>query len=918
MFMWRVLDRLIFTLERLWQHRMLAFWALIGLATATTLALSLWLYVDAVNTNLLTSRLSDPPYAFRFRYLGAWNGNITRDDVNSATAAIEDAFPQTIGLPTSREVNYVRGGTWTIRRDKQNFGAFGLSSLVGAESQINITAGTWPPEAVGADDPVPALIPEKLLYQMGLQVGDTLTANAAGGNPLTLRITALWSPKDSSDPSWIFPPKFFDEVILVSPDALWVALDGKDKPIDECAWYIIFDGANVKTSDVDQILAREVDGERNVTTALPGIRLDASPIDNLKAFSAEVSKLTQQLIIMILPVAGLVLYFVSLVAGLLVSRQQAEDVTLRSRGMSRWGILSIHIIMWLILILVALAVAIGLSPLVVRLVGQTSSFLQFNDTRKPLIAVFTVQAVGAAAATGLIAASSALWMAWRSSGQTITSFRQIAARASKAWWQRMYLDILLLIPAFYVLYTLQQQGGLVASAESPFSDPLTFVGPTLFSLGLTLLFLRLWPLLLRFGAGVMAYGHGIALLMSLRELGRSIGRYRGTLLMMCFTLSLIGFTASMASTLDRSLQDSINYRVGADAVLITAVDAQTEEDSSQQGAYTLTGYNAPPIDDLYKVDGIDEISPVGRYPARLVITGKRVDGTILGVDRSTMAAVTRMRSDYASVQLAELFNRLAGNRTGVLLSAQAAKDANLIVGQEITMQVSALSQWYDLRVPILGIVNYFPTLDPRTGFFAIMNLQPIFEIVGTPLPYDVWASLKPGADPQVVEDGVKAIGFPVVRWLDPELELRDAEAAPARRGVLGFLSIGFVASVVLTLVGAVIQSAASFRAQSLQLGTLRAMGLGGFSVGSYLILTQGMAATSGVLSGTAIGVGTTLLFLPLLDFSGGLPPYMVRVAWSDIILVYSVFAGVLLFVTLFTTVMMGRERLSTIVKLGDA
>jgi putative ABC transport system permease protein len=623
---------------------------------------------------------------------------------------------------------------------------------------------------------------------------------------------------------------------------------------------------------------------------------------------------------MILPVAGLVLYFVALVAGLLVSRQQSEDVTLRSRGMSRWGILSIHILMWVVLVIAALSVALAASPLIVRLVGQTSSFLRFDDVRRPLIAVFTLQSIAAAAVTGLIAASSALWMAWRSSSQTINSFKRETVRASKAWWQRMYLDILLLIPAFYVLYTLQQQGGLVANAESPFSDPLTFVGPTLFSLGLTLLFLRLWPFLLRIGAGVMAYGSSMALLMSLRELGRSIGRYRGTLLMMCFTLSLIGFTASMASTLDRSLQDSVNYRVGADAVLITAVDAQTEQDTSsdQQGAYTLTGYNAPPIDELFKVEGIAQVSPVGRYPARIAQSGKRLEGVILGVDRSTMAAVTRMRADYARDPLADLFNRLASNRMGVLLSAKAAQDANLIVGQEITLQVSALSEWYDLRVPILGVVDYFPTLDPRSGFFAIMNIQPIFETVGTPLPYDVWVSLKPGADPLAVSEQVKAVGFPVVRWVDPENELRDAQSAPARRGILGFLSIGFVASIVLTLVGAIIQSAASFRAQALQLGSLRAMGLGGFSVGAYLIFTQGMAATSGVLSGTLIGVGTTLLFLPLLDFSGGLPPYLVRVAWNDIVLVYAVFAGVLLVITLVTTVVMGRERLSAVVKLGEA
>ena len=58
--------------------------------------------------------------------------------------------------------------------------------------------------------------------------------------------------------------------------------------------------------------------------------------------------------------------------------------------------------------------------------------------------------------------------------------------------------------------------------------------------------------------------------------------------------------------------------------------------------------------------------------------------------------------------------------------------------------------------------------------------------------------------------------------------------------------------------------------------------------------------------------------LPLLDFSGGLPPYLVRVAWSNIFLVYAAFAGILFAVTFGTTAFLGRERLSTIVKLGDA
>jgi hypothetical protein len=95
------------------------------------------------------------------------------------------------------------------------------------------------------------------------------------------------------------------------------------------------------------------------------------------------------------------------------------------------------------------------------------------------------------------------------------------------------------------------------------------------------------------------------------------------------------------------------------------------------------------------------------------------------------------------------------------------------------------------------------------------------------------------------------------------------------------------------------------------------MGLGTFSVRIYVILLQGMIASSGILSGTAIGIGTTLLFLPYFDFSGGLPPYQVRVDWTNITYVYVIFAGVLLVVTIMLSLVLSRQQLSNVVKLGD-
>src|SRR5690606_41466097 len=83
--MFRLLDTFALTWERLNQHRLLVIWVLVGLSVVTTLTLSLSLYVDAVYSDLLGSRLGDPPYAFRWRYLGAWNGNITGADADAAT-----------------------------------------------------------------------------------------------------------------------------------------------------------------------------------------------------------------------------------------------------------------------------------------------------------------------------------------------------------------------------------------------------------------------------------------------------------------------------------------------------------------------------------------------------------------------------------------------------------------------------------------------------------------------------------------------------------------------------------------------------------------------------------------------------------------------------------------------------------------
>lgn len=919
--MFRFLDTIAFTIERIRQHLVLVLWVLVGITVAVTLALSLPLYVDAVYSGILESRLDEPPYAYLYRYLGAWEGNIDLEEVDTTDAVIHEQFAAAVGLPLARDVQYLSVGRAAVRFTETNLplGSFSVGALTGVDDLIDITSGEWlPTEDEGR---LPLLLHETMLFEMGVQVGDSLTIQRLGGVAVEAYVAAMWRPSDPSNPEWLFPPRFFEQVFLTTDTALRDLVADAEQPIDEADWYLIFDGSELRTSDIEGLLSRSQATRTQIDQVLPGITLSESPEVSLQSFIDEVNALTQQLFIIIMPVAGLVLYFISVVSGLLVTRQQTEDVKLRSRGMSRSAILTMHVLMWGIIVGVSLLNAFLLSPLLVQLIGRTVSFLDFTGVNSATDIVFSTEAILYGVGAGVVAASSGLFLAWRITIMNINSLKRVNKTSSKAWWQRSYLDFATILMAGYVLYTLVQQDGIDASADTPFSDPLIFVGPTLFALGLTLFFLRVFPLMLSILARMVALSSNVPVLMAFRELIRSMGRYRGTLLMTAFTLSLAGFTSSMASTLDQSLLDVIQYRVGAELTITTITDAQTEESEDESGEATeeVTGYNAPPVLDLWSMEEIAYLSRVGKYEAQMSVAGQRLTGLAIGVDREGLGGVTFMRDDYSTVPLGNMLNEFAFNRTGVILSQQTAEQYNIQLGQEVRYQISVLGEWQsEIRATVVGFIEYFPTVDPAEhDFYLLSAMQPLFEYAGTPLPFNVWLNVAEGVSIDEAQQAVLDTNFPVLRFTDVASQLVQAQAEPGRRGVLGFLSVGFVAAIVLTLIGAVIQSTASLQAQSSQLGSLRAMGMSSISVRLYVLLLQMLIAVGGVGSGTLIGLGTTILFLPMFDFSGGLPPYELRLAWDEIALVYGMFGAVLVLVALFMAFVLTRQQLAKAVKIGN-
>jgi putative ABC transport system permease protein len=139
--------------------------------------------------------------------------------------------------------------------------------------------------------------------------------------------------------------------------------------------------------------------------------------------------------------------------------------------------------------------------------------------------------------------------------------------------------------------------------------------------------------------------------------------------------------------------------------------------------------------------------------------------------------------------------------------------------------------------------------------------------------------------------------------------------------LFGLLSIGFVASTILTILGFFLYTLYSYRRRFVELGVLRAVGL---SRGEMIVSVGwelGLLVLTGLLFGISLGVGVSHLYVPFLQIDTRerdlMPPYLVTMAWSEIIQI------VILFVILFVVslavliVILRRLKIFEAVKLGE-
>ena len=955
----------IVTLKRLVAQRGLALAALLGISVAVALTMSIPIYANGVYQRILNTEIKDrstglrPQFAFMYRFIGSWDGPVKLSELAPVDAYLSGPVADEIGLPKQTFVRFLQTDTMRLYPQKNdqysNLGVplewITFGTLNSLQEHIQILEGVYPNSSpTDSQTPVDVLISEKLATATGMQVGEIYTAYAEAKAEQTtittripVRISGIWKAIDPTESYWFYSIDAFGPILIVPEDTFTTRItSAQNDSVYLAVWYWLMDGAHIYSDEVPDLIDRIARTQARAVSLLSSIRLDASPEGMLQTFQKSANSLTIFLYAFSIPILGMTFTFIGLVGDMVIGQRRNEIAVLRSRGATIFQVIGIAALEGILLGLVGLAVGSPGASAIATFFSRAITFMDFSASSQ-ITADITFNALR----FGLIAVGISLLFivvpTICAARHTIITYKQDRARVTRRpWWQRAWVDLMLLIPAAYGMYLMKQQGGLVipgqdtTQAMDPFQNPLLLLVPALGIFALTLLILRILPLLMSLVAWIVSKTSSVGLLMATRYLSRTAGGYNAPLILLILTLSLSIFTASLAQTLDRHVYDQIYYKVGADMSVVELGEStdpvetpnrqeRTTPQSSESTTNSTLTISQPqwlflPVSDHLKVPGVTAAARVKRSSFSLTINGNSIISDFIGVDRVDFSRVAYWRRDFAPELLGSLMNDLARTTEGVLVSRDIL-NRGVRIGDNLRISDYDNNETRNIDYKVVGVFDYFPTWYPGEYPLVVGNLDYYFERLGGKSPYNVWLGLSPSANITSVTKGIGDLYNLVLGQTIARDELYTAQSRPERQGFFGLLSVGFTALALLTILGFLLYAFFSFRRRFIELGMLRAIGLSAFQMIVFLGSELAFLFIVGIGAGTGLGIWISNLFIPELQVGNGMaariPPFLVQIDWPSVFRIYILFGLLFIIAIAILTFMLLRMKIFQAIKLGE-
>ena len=426
--------------------------------------------------------------------------------------------------------NYLVGIPLRPLEEGQRVGRGYFQHIGGLEENVTFKEGRMATDLIEAGPGGPvveAVVSSALATQLHLVHGDSVVFIPSFGTPtrVTARIVGIVDPIDPSSEYWqgnasIFmepPPLTEDPDVGVEidpeepPAALFVTLSTMTRGVGETypgtlvtsTWYIFVDKEPLKDWSIEETRARirsfrtELSAAHPGATTLTGIERLLDDFETRSFFSSV--PLLLLLTIMVITV----LYYVSMMVSYLVQSREGEVALLRGRGISTLHLLRLYSLEGLVLTVVAVALAPFLSMAAIALAGKLPYFREITGGKMLPVELHWLPFL-VAAATGLL--TLAIFVVPRvvgaRTGLVIHKLRS-SRPPSVPLFHRYYLDVVLIVVGGLIFWELQAKGQLVSGGlfEDVEVNEALLLAPVLFLTVVALLFLRFFPLFVRFISG---------------------------------------------------------------------------------------------------------------------------------------------------------------------------------------------------------------------------------------------------------------------------------------------------------------------------------------------------------------------------------------------------------------------------------
>ncbi len=636
-----------------------------------------------------------------------------------------------------------------------------------------------------------------------------------------------------------------------------------------------------------------------------GFKFSMGIYDILTEYAVRAENLKSMLWILQIPTIVMLAFYLFMVSQLNVEQEKNEIAVFKSRGASSKQIFGIYAMEAGFLGLATLIIAPFIGLCLCSFLGVSNGFLEFVN-RTGLAAKLSLDAVLYALIAIIIFFVTTMVPIIPASKLSIVKYKQSKAKVVKmALWEKICVDILLLGGSLAWYYftaksiTAQFEDGTFVTDGG--INPLYFIFSTMFIMGAGLLFIRLYPHLLKLiyhlGSRIWSASQYIAITAVARSQG---GKERFLMLFLVITFGLGIFSANTARAINNSKSDRIYYNTGTDIVLDAFWRLESADDDTSYVENDFAIYE--------ELDGVETATKVLKadVSASLGSIKNEGDSTLMCIEPGKFSQTAWFRDDLLPVHWWNYCNALVECQSGVIAS-RSWEEKGVQMGDTITVRWSGNDP---VQLTVIAFVDYWPSLNPnetvvindRTGEtatkdFLICNYNYVRKLVDFE-PYQIWLNLKDDATSEQLYADIAEKNIKLQRITDSSQLLIEEKTDPELQGMNGALTLGFVVIMLMTVIGFLIYWILSIRGRTLQFGVLRAMGVTFREIIATLGYEQLLVSVASIAAGFVVGGMASDLFVPLFrtmyDATNQTPPFIVNGDGGDYIKMYIIIGFMLL------------------------